>query len=292
MERIPRAQRDVLIRWLIDRDMEKVAMKLGVTPSAAYKCLNRGCIRSERPANLRKRLPESFSEAVFPMKKTYILFFGTLLVIPPSVFSVPQGDNAKTQVTLLRVPDRGIQPQAATDVKGTVHLIYYQGDAMRGEVHYVRSEDGKQFSKPIRVNRHPRQCHRDGQHPRAELAVGKNGRVHVAWMGSDQAAPRGPNKATPMLYSRLNDQGTAFEPERNVIRHAYGLDGGGSAGGGSNGNVYVAWHAPLPDTVGEANRCVWVAHSADEGKTFAAEKRANLDPDRRLRVLRHASLLR
>jgi hypothetical protein len=81
-----------------------------------------------------------------------------------------------------------------------------------------------------------------------------------------------------MLYTRLNDAGTAFEPERNVIQRASGLDGGGSVAGDDAGNVYVAWHAPLPGTGGEANRCVWVTRSTDEGKTFAREQRANTDP--------------
>src|SRR5581483_11002427 len=78
--------------------------------------------------------------------------------------------------------------------------------------------------------------------------------------------------ASPMLYTRLNDAGTAFEPERNVIQSAVGLDGGGAIAADELGNVYVAWHAPQPGMKGEANRRVWVAHSEDEGRTFAAEK--------------------
>jgi hypothetical protein len=196
-------------------------------------------------------------------------------LLPLTVALVDTGEQAPGSVALLRVPGGGIQPQAIVDPKGTVHLIYYQGDAQRGDVYYIHSEDGARFSKPIRVNRNPQSAIAMGNIRGAQLAVGKNGRVHVAWIGSDQAAPRGPNKATPMLYARLNDAGTAFEAERNVIQKAYGLDGGGSVAADPAGNVYVAWHAPEPDTRGEENRCVWVAHSADEGETFAVEKRAN-----------------
>jgi hypothetical protein len=211
------------------------------------------------------------------MKKTFIFFFGILLIAAPPASSYQAGGLTAAKVMQIRVPDHGIQPQAVTDARGAVHLIYYQGDPARGDVYYVRSDDGIRFSKPLRVNRHPRSAIAMGNIRGAHLAVGKIGRIHVAWMGSDQADPRGPNKATPMLYTRLNDAGTAFEPERNVIRSAYGLDGGGSLAADPAGNVYVAWHAPVPDTVGEANRCVWVAHSEDEGKTFAAEKRSNAD---------------
>jgi hypothetical protein len=77
-----------------------------------------------------------------------------------------------------------------------------------------------------------------------------------------------------MLYTRLNDAGTAFEPERNLIHAAYGLDGGGSLAADARGNVYVFWHAPVPGTKGEQNRRVWVARSSDAGKTFEPEKLA------------------
>jgi hypothetical protein len=78
-----------------------------------------------------------------------------------------------------------------------------------------------------------------------------------------------------MLYTRLNDTGTEFEPERNVISSAGGLDGGGSVAADNQGNVFVMWHAPKPgDTNQEAGRAVFVARSTDEGKTFSPEKLA------------------
>src|SRR5262249_52593787 len=70
------------------------------------------------------------------------------------------------------------------------------------------------------------------------------------------------------------DAGSAFEPQRNVIQAAVGLDGGGSVAADDSGNVYVAWHAPQPGIAGEENRCVWIASSKDEGKSFSAEKPA------------------
>src|SRR5262249_21094513 len=110
----------------------------------------------------------------------------------------------------------------------------------------------------------------------AHLAVGKNGRVHVAWMGSGKAEhpahAHGAPMGAPMLYARLNDTGTEFEPQRNIIHAAVGLDGGGWASADDAGNVYVTWHAPKPGDRGEESRRVWVARSTDEGRTFAHEK--------------------
>jgi hypothetical protein len=187
---------------------------------------------------------------------------------------LPWPAAAADKVRLLRVPDGGIQPQAVVDAKGTVHLIYFKGDPAAGDVFYAHSEDGEKFSRPLRVNRRAASAIAIGNIRGAHLAVGKGGRVHVTWMGSGKAEPKAPGKATPMLYARLNDAGTAFEPERNVIQSAAGLDGGGSVAADAAGNVYVFWHAPAPGGKGEAARRVWVARSADGGKTFGPEQAA------------------
>jgi hypothetical protein len=193
-----------------------------------------------------------------------------------TALAVAAAAEPSDKVSLLRTPGHGIQPQVAVDDKGVLHLIYFTGKEGAGDVSYVRSEDGgKTFSQSLRVNSHAGSVIAIGNIRGAHLAVGKKGRVHVAWMGSDKAEPRGPDKAMPMLYTRLNDAGTAFEPERNVIQAAAGLDGGGSVAADGDGNVYVAWHAPEPGRRGEGNRRVWVAHSADEGKTFARETAAS-----------------
>lgn len=181
-------------------------------------------------------------------------------------------------VAFTRLPGGGIQPQAITDRDGVTHLIYFSGEPMHGDVFYVRSADGgASFSKPIRVNSQVGSVIAIGTVRGAHLAVGRNGRVHVAWMGSGKAEPKAAGKSSPMLYTRLNDAGDAFEPQRNVIRRRPGLDGGGSIAADAEGNVYVAWHSPK-DSEDEANRYVWVARSSDDGRAFAEEISANPKP--------------
>ena len=207
-------------------------------------------------------------------------------------------------VEVVRVPEGGTYPQATTDSRGRIHLTYVKGDPMRCDLVYVRSDDGgKSFSKPLRVNSHPQSVIITGTVRGPHLAIGKGDRVHVAWMGSDKAQPRVQGRATPMLYTRMNDAGDSFEPQRNVIQKQSGLDGGGSVAADLEGNVYVAWHAPEHAGGGghhpqqhaagqgekhaaqkhqrpaghggdEEDRRVWVARSRDEGKTFEAETQA------------------
>lgn len=187
----------------------------------------------------------------------------------------PKADSA--DVELMKVPQGGIQPQAVVDEDGGVHLIYFKNEPASGDVFYTRRTPEGGWSEPLQVNSQPGSVIATGTVRGAHLAVGKDGRVHVAWMGSAIAEPKGPSGASPMLYTRLDDDGTAFERQRNVMQIAAGLDGGGSVAADPEGNVYVAWHAN-GEGEGEANRRIWLARSQDEGRTFAREAAPYAEP--------------
>ena len=97
-------------------------------------------------------------------------------------------------------------------------------------------------------------------------ALGKGGRPHIVWngVGTD--------------YARLNDAGTAFEEQRNLMQRTYVPDGGGTVAADDAGNVYVVWHGQLKGNQGEGKRQVWVSRSTDEGKTFSREAPAWMEP--------------
>ncbi len=191
----------------------------------------------------------------------------------------------KEPVRIVSIPSSGIQPQVVVS-EGILHMIYFAGDPKNGDVFYTRSEDfGNAFSSPVRVNSQEGSAFAIGAIRGAQISVGKQGRVHVAWNGSDIAEPRGPinpeagKPGSPMLYARLNDRGTAFEPQRNLMRETFGLDGGGSVAADRSGNVYVGWHGKAPGArQGEAGRQIWIARSRDEGRTFADERPASQEP--------------
>ena len=194
-----------------------------------------------------------------------------------------QGKDSTSPVRLYRVPTGGIQPQIALGRNGTLHLLYYTGEARDGNLFYVRSSDGgATFSPALGVNRNGSAI-AAGTIRGAQLALGKDGRVHVAWNGSKNDGPLNPDSGkpgAPMLYTRLNDLGNAFEPERNLMHHSFGLDGGGSIAADKKGDVYVTWHgigdseAKGTGKEGEARRRVWITKSEDDGKTFSKEAKA------------------
>ncbi len=191
------------------------------------------------------------------------------VVFGVSICSVRAG-SAEVAVNLARTPNGGIQPQALVDIQGTVHLVYFHGDAKAGDIFYVRKgAASKDFSQPLRVNSEPGSATAIGTIRGAQFALGRNGRVHVAWNGSK---PSTQHIGSAMFYTRLSDSRNAFEPQRDLITTAAGLDGGGSVAADGDGRVYVMWHAPKPgNTQGEAGRAVFVARSSDDGHSFAPE---------------------
>jgi hypothetical protein len=186
------------------------------------------------------------------------------------------GGHSAPAVQLMRVPDRGVQPQALVDFRGTLHLVYLKGDPSACDVMFVRRPAGEtKFTEALRVNSIPGSAIAVGTVRGAQIALGRNGRVHVAWNGSGRASTS-PAGASPMLYSRRNDLGNGFEPQRNLMTSTTHLDGGGSVAADDRGHVYVVWHAHKK--IGpqeEIDRGVFVAVSADDGKSFTAERQVN-----------------
>lgn len=192
----------------------------------------------------------------------------TSLALLPTAFS---RTVSTPKVELKRVPNGGIQPQVAVDRNGTVHLVYFAGDPSQGDLFYAQSKDGEHFSDPMRVNSVAGTAIAIGNIRGARIAIGTKGNVFVVW----NASPKLGNPAlgrSPMLFSRLNESRTAFEPERNLIHTAYGIDGGAGVAADQQGRVYVFWHAPIPGKQGEEFRRVWMARSEDDGRSFEPER--------------------
>lgn len=189
-------------------------------------------------------------------------------------FGVP-GTLPGQSVDLIRTPEGGIQPQAAVDRDGVLHLIYFKGDPAGGNIFYTRSEDqGRTFAASMRVNSIANSAVAMGNMRGAKLAIGPNGRVHAAWNG---AAAFNSDRGAPLFYTRQNDSHVGFEPQRNLMTSSAFLDGGCSLATDNNGQVVVAWHAADLQNIasggpkGEANRRIWVSQSTNHGLTFAAE---------------------
>src|SRR5437899_11993884 len=105
--------------------------------------------------------------------------FHALIVLLLAIVPLVQAASVK----VIRAPERGIQPQAAVDEKGVAHLIYLKGDPKAAELFYTRAPDGEKFGPAIPVNDSGKGVMAIGNIRGAQLAVGKNQRAHVTWMG-------------------------------------------------------------------------------------------------------------
>jgi hypothetical protein len=203
---------------------------------------------------------------------------GGIALALPLVFLLPfPALAANPLVEIRRVSDRGLEPTAAVDASGVIHLVYFTGDPRHGDLWYARGD-----AKPIRVNGQAKSAVVLGGVRGPHLALGKNGdRVHVLWNGSDQATPRSPGGGPPLLYARSNPDGTAFDAERNLLTTSEGLDGGAAIAASEDDRLYFAWHGQpvgMKDA-SEATRRVWLATSLDGGATISKE--AEVDKLRR-----------
>jgi hypothetical protein len=207
---------------------------------------------------------------------TFFASFGMSLFHSLEATAGADERDSSDRVIVLETPDGGIQPQAAIDAKGVIHLIYFQGLPSGGDLFYARrSPSETRFSAPVRVNSQAGSAVATGTIRGGQIALGKGGRVHVAWNGSMDALPKDPSHGMPMLYTRSNEGGTAFEPQRNLMRRTSVLDGGGTIAADGEGNVYVGWHGKSEGAPeGEIGRRMWVTHSEDEGTTFPPEEPA------------------
>ena len=77
-------------------------------------------------------------------------------------------------------------------------MVYLAGPPAASNVYYVRSSDGgRTFTSQIRVNSQEGSAIAIGTVRGAQIAVGRNGRMHVACNGSYVALPKPPLATRP-----------------------------------------------------------------------------------------------
>ena len=163
-------------------------------------------------------------------------------------------------VTLLRLPEGGRLPRAVVDGNGTVHAVYFQGEPRAGDLLYVsRARDAAGWSEPRYVNSEPGTVVGIGPIDGGQIALGKDGRLHVVWFKLGR---------TEFLYTRTNQERTGFEPQF-AIAAGEGVEAGPSIAADSEGNLYVFWHTGEPP---DSERSVFMTVSRDDGQTFSAAR--------------------
>lgn len=176
------------------------------------------------------------------------------------------------EIQRITTPGNGIQPRALVAADGTLHLIWYQGSEIGGDVWHATRIEGSTFSTPVRVNSEPGTAIAMGTIRGAQAALGKDGQIHLVWNGAGKRK----GEQSPLYYARSTDGGKSFEAQ-HPMSGTWIMDGGGAVAADSAGRVFVFYHgAPggnkSPHAMGEEARKVLVRVSNDNGKTFDAER--------------------
>jgi hypothetical protein len=158
-------------------------------------------------------------------------------------------------VRLVEPPNDGIVSDAEVDDNGVIHLVYASlPDGVQQDIFYVRSaDDGETFTEPIRVNTEPGRGYAGGFRG-PDVALGADGRVHVAWYTNGYQAKR-PAEEWGVHYAYKAADANAFVDESNINGRPsdnYSIDANGA------GEVSIVW------TAGDG----FVNRSHDGGATF------------------------
>jgi hypothetical protein len=171
-------------------------------------------------------------------------------------------------------PERGIQPRAIVEADGTLHLVWYRGDAGGGDLFYARQPKGASLGKAQQINSEPKSAVSTGTIRGAQVVLGRAGKVHVVWNGARDKNDK--NSRPPFFYTRLEAGKPAFEPQRAMSGN-WIMDGGGAVAADHAGHVFVFWHGG--DGSGEGNRRILVRVSSDDGQTFGEERMISPEGD-------------
>ena len=99
-----------------------------------------------------------------------------------------------------------------------------------------------------------------------QLALGKDNLVHVAWF---QIAP------IEFFYTRMNEEGTGFEPQFGVAAGS-GVEAGPSLAADRAGNMFLFWHAGAEK---DARRSVYLTVLHNDGTTFGPVRPVSRDAE-------------
>lgn len=185
------------------------------------------------------------------------------------------------QVAVLRLGPEALKPRAVVDDAGTVHIVYYRGPLKPGGNLFYRSlaPGTGRLTGAIRVNSQPRGVSGKGVVVSHQIALGADGRIHVAFPASELAQPRGPFGTPGVFHVRSSIDRSRFEAEENVMRRSRGgPDGGEAIAADRSGHVWVAWYGTADRSRRGEDGTLFVARSDDGGATFAAESAVTDQP--------------
>lgn len=169
--------------------------------------------------------------------------------------------------------DGQYNPFLAGDNRGGFYLAYIDRLDNQCNLMLRHSDDGVNFSAPVRVNDRPGDATVRNENP-PKVIVGRQGELYVTW-----ANERGKWKGN-ILFSRSLNGGKTFSPALTI-----NSDGAGEPAGhafqsmaiDARNRIYIAWIDERNKQKDDPGAEIWLAVSTDRGKTFSRDRRILTD---------------
>lgn len=169
--------------------------------------------------------------------------------------------------------DGSFNPFIAADARGKFYLVYVQRTGGESNVMLRHSTDGTNFSAPVRVNDHAGDATVRNENP-PKIAFGPKGEIYVCW-----ANERGKWKGN-VRFARSTDGGKTFAPALTINSDGASQPAGHafqSLAVDKQGRIYIAWIDERNKQKADRGGEIWLAVSADGGKTFGRDRRILTD---------------
>src|SRR5215475_2148051 len=169
--------------------------------------------------------------------------------------------------------DGQYNPFIVSDNQGGFYLAYVERAKSASNVMLRHSSDGVIFSAPVRVNDRASDATVRNENP-PKVAAGARGEVYVCW-----ANERGKWKGE-IRFARSIDGGKTFSPAITINSDVAGEPAGHafqSIAVDRRGRVYVAWIDERNKRQEDRGAEIWLAVSADRGRTFSRDHRILTD---------------
>jgi hypothetical protein len=196
-----------------------------------------------------------------------MLIFGLILIANTVAMAQTHQHGATATV------DGRYNPFIVSDNRGGFYLAYIERLNNVSNVMLRHSSDGVNFSAPVRVNDRAGDATVRNENP-PKVIAGAQGELYVCW-ANEREKWKG-----NIRFARSTDGGKTFSPAITI-----NSDGAGEPAGHAfqsiavdgQGHVYVAWIDERNKRKEDRGGEIWIAVSADRGKTFSRDRRILTD---------------
>src|SRR5262245_6584068 len=195
------------------------------------------------------------------------LVIGLILIAPATAMAQTHQHGATA------TGDGQYNPFIVSDNQGGFYLAYVERAKSASNVMLRHSSDGVNFSAPVRVNDRAGDATVRNENP-PKVAAGARGEVYVCW-----ANERGKWKGE-IRFARSINGGKTFSPAITINSEGPGEPAGHafqSIAVDRRGRIYAAWIDERNKQKEDRGAEIWMAVSADRGRTFSRDRRILTD---------------